>query len=198
MEPLEMEESRNTVETAPTDGGHIRFYGLFWSRKHVDFTRQFLLGQSTGWVGQGTFAKDADLCRFQMNFWKTKGVYILYDGNLQPVYAGQAGLTRKKKGEGQSIGDRLNDHFEGTYRHGWRYFSWFSFLDCEKIKLRDAPEAERMNPRWEFKPRESDLNEILASFEAIVVEAFAPRFNARGGDLKKALFLHQYRGHDAT
>jgi hypothetical protein len=128
----------------------------------------------------------------QMNFWGQKGVYILYDANLNPVYAGQAGIARKNAKDGQAIGDRLYDHNFGLYRNGWELFSWFGFLDTEKVKLKEADLNKRMNPDWKFNNTEGALNLLLASFEAILIEGFAPRFNARGGDLGKAVHVDQF------
>eukprot|EP01036_Dinobryon_divergens_P053213 gene53213-71140_t len=119
-----------------------------------------------------------------MNFGGQKGVYILYDQNLSPVYAGQAGLTRKNTADGQSIGDRIYNHRGGIYRNGWELFSWFGFCDTTKLELKKSSEDDRMKPKWTFNANsDTALNLLLASFEAILIEGFAPRFNARGGDL---------------
>jgi hypothetical protein len=191
-----LDETEGTVldrEAPPSEAGFIKFYGLYWSISHVDWSTRRLLGQPSGWIGKGKVAKSLDRADLQMNFWGQKGVYILYDDNLHPVYAGQAGLTRKKASEGQTIGNRLHTHSKGIYRNGWTLFSWFGFMSTNKIDLRKSPEPDRMEVPWTFSPnKESTLNDVLASFEAIVIEGFAPRFNARGGDLRTAVLVDQF------
>ncbi len=173
--------------------GFIKFYGLYWNKHEVIWNKNLLLGQPSGWMGKGKTAKNFDKLTVQMNFWAQKGVYILYDDNLQPVYAGQAGLTRKNTNEGQTIGNRLQAHTRGVYRNGWTLFSWFGFLSTQKLNLKQCEEKKRMEPKWAFNPSgENSLNDLLASFEAIVIEGFSPRFNARGGDLGKAILVDQY------
>jgi hypothetical protein len=183
-----------TREVPAGDAGFIKFYGLYWRKDLIDWQARQLLGQPTGWLGKGRIATGFDRRTVQMNFWGQKGVYVLYDDALHPVYAGQAGLTRKDSTGGQAIGDRLNMHRQGVYRNGWSLFSWFGFMEVEKFSLKsEKDEAKRLAPNWQFKPQgESDLNLLLASFEAILIEGFAPRFNARGGDLKKAVLVNQF------
>ena len=41
---------------------------------------------------------------------------------------------------------------------------------------------------------EVGLNMLLDSFEAILIEAFVPRFNSRGGNLKGATYVDQFEG----
>lgn len=131
---------------------------------------------------------------------------MLYDNDLSPVYSGQAGLSKGTKTNGGAcLGDRLSQHINGKYRNGWTYFSWFGFLDCEhekeiKGKLKklegDAGLALKKDPGWIFNgfPKEQDLElkSLLDSFEAVLIEAFVPRFNARGGNVKGAVYVDQF------
>lgn len=189
----EVDDSALDRETPTKDSGFIRFYGLYWRKAAVEWPSQKLLGQPKGWMGKGKTAKNFDRSAVQMNFWGQKGVYILYDDSLQPVYAGQAGLTRKNSDGGQSIGARLNAHSHGIYRNGWSLFSWFGFLETKRLELKKASEEDRMSPAWNFSAQlDSELNQLLASFEAILIEGFAPRFNARGGDLGSAVLVDQF------
>jgi len=177
-------------EAPPKQAGFIKFYGLYWRKSAVAWDERRLLGQPQGWMGKGKTAKDFDPATVQMNFWEQKGVYILYDTSLYPVYAGQAGLSKKGS---LGIGDRLLNHRRGVYRNGWSLFSWFGFLETGKIELKDAGEYRRMKPKWEFNPQsESELNQLLASFEAILIEGFSPRFNSRGGNLGNAVLVDQF------
>ncbi|WP_156332751.1 GIY-YIG nuclease family protein [Chelatococcus sp. CO-6] len=175
----------------------IKFYGLFWRKDAVDWDRRQLLGQPQGWLGKGNKRSNIDLERIQMNFYRQKGVYILYSDALQPVYAGQAGLTRKNSTGGQSIGDRLYAHSRGVYRNGWSLFSWFGFLETERLPLTCMSDEQRQKPVWTMptglpSAPDATLNTLLASFEAILIEGFTPRFNARRGDLPDAVIVDQY------
>jgi hypothetical protein len=177
------------------NAGFVRFYGQYWSKSLVDWKTETLLGCPDGWIGRGKIAADQDRAEFQMNFWGQKGVYILYESNLTPVYVGQAGLERANSpdGGGGSLGARLSRHYYGGYRNGWSLFSWFGFLETKQLKLREAGQAARMNPSWKFGAGASpSLNEILASFEAVLIEGFTPRLNSRGGDLGSAWYVDQY------
>jgi len=193
--PEEVNTEQVLTREVPTgDAGFIKFYGLYWRKDRIDWNSRQLLGQPYGWLGKGRIAAGFDRRTLQMNFWGQKGVYVLYDDALHPVYAGQAGLTRKDSAGGQAIGDRLNVHRQGVYRNGWSLFSWFGFMEVEKFNLKsEKDESKRLAPDWQFKLQgESDLNLLLASFEAILIEGFAPRFNARGGNLKKAVLVNQF------
>ena len=191
-----MVEDKLAEETvAPSSGGFLQFYGLYWKREFVFSIHATLPGVPTGWIGRGT--KNIDRQTVWMNFWDQKGVYVLYDRDLTPVYTGQAGVSRKG-GDGGTIGNRLNDHLKRKYRNGWEYFSWFGFLSSGKEKklrkkLKSADLEDRKDPDWCFHERSGgdELNSLLNAFEAILIEAFVPRFNSRGGNLKDAIYVDQ-------
>lgn len=180
-------------EMPPTEAGFIKYYGLYWKKDAVDWKSKQLLGKPKGAMRRGRPPRGFDLSSVQTNFWGQAGVYILYDSNLNPVYAGQAG--RSTAGSGRNIGNRLNAHRLGVYRNGWSLFSWFGFMHTDSLDPKDPEiETKRLKPNWKFEQvtKDSELKQLLASFEAIVIEGFAPRFNARGGDLRKAIFVDQY------
>lgn len=189
MAESEQKDAELDREAPPKEAGFIKFYGLYWDKSVVGWLDGELLGQPPGWMGKGKPPKDFDRKTVQMNFWNQQGVYILYDANLQPVYAGQAGLSKKGNAEGgQNIGNRLLTHSRGIYRNGWSLFSWFGFLETSKISLKSASDDSRLKPKWTFPdPGNSELNLLLASFEAVLIEGFSPRFNSRGGDLSSGL-----------
>jgi hypothetical protein len=186
----------SATEKQTSSAGFIKFYGLYWKRASLS---QGLCGVPSGWIGKGKISPEFDRSNLKMDFSGQKGVYILYDDSLNPVYAGQAGISRSNATSGgQTIGNRLLAHSTGPYRNGWSLFSWFGFLKTNKLSLKSANLEARMKPVWTYEnvdspESESDqLNDLLASFEAILIEGFAPRFNARGGDLKGALYVNQY------
>lgn len=213
-----IEEADPAAESKPpTSGGFLKFYGLYWDRIFWDRRpdtwieqvergweeRALLPGVPSGWTGRGT--KGLDQNTIWLNFWHQKGVYVLYDEGLVPVYTGQAGLQKGDKNEfgGRTLGDRLREHAHGKYRNGWRYFSWFGFLSFKneahlRGKLKSTERNERLTAEFEFQngqnKSEVELNLLLDSFEAILIEAFAPRFNSRGGNLKGATYVDQFEG----
>lgn len=132
IERPEVDPSEESV--APVSAGFMKFYGLYWKKDSIYADEKLLPGLPRGWTGQGKFKADFDRDSMWVNFWDQKGVYVLYDDQLVPVYTGQAGLIRKSKGKaegadgGRCLGGRLKDHKDGKYRNGWRFFSWFGFL----------------------------------------------------------------------
>ena len=184
----------------------MKFYGLYWNKEYIldDRELELLPGLPQGWIGKGKIAKNFDRSAMWVNFWNQRGVYVLYDRDLTPVYTGQAGLVRSKKKiseSGRSLGERFRDHKHGKYRNGWDFFSWFGFLstpieqEIQSVIRKDDDEAVRIkrDPKWEFKAPSGDteLNLLLDSFEAILIEAFTPRFNSRGGNLNGATYVNQ-------
>lgn len=200
---LEDENSQDTVDEVTGSGGFLKFYGLYWDRKFIVESQGVLPGIPEGWTGRGIRGVDRDT--LWMNFWGQQGVYVLYDENIQPVYTGQAGLRRSRSTtQGRSIGDRLSEHLNGKYRNGWKYFSWFGFLDSSREavlrrRLKDANLDDKLDPKWEFRPssQKHELNMLLNSFEAILIEAFVPRFNSRGGNLLGASYVDQFESTPA-
>lgn len=191
---------------APVSAGFMKFYGLYWSKEFILEERdtEILAGLPQGWIGKGKIAKNFDRSAMWVNFWDQRGVYVLYDRDLTPVYTGQAGLVRAKgkvSDSGRVLGQRLRDHKHGKYRNGWEFFSWFGFLstpiesEIKDVIRKDDEEAVglKRNPRWEFRQPSGDteLNLLLDSFEAILIEAFTPRFNSRGGNLNGATYVNQ-------
>lgn len=179
-------------EKPSSSGGFIRFYGLFWRKNLVTWRRSkppILLGQPDKWLGSGKIAYNFDYRSVQLNFAAQKGVYVLYDQDLKPVYAGQAVASGER-----TLGSRLNDHRVGYFRDAWTFFSWFGFLNLKKFDLRKEKDRSYFdNPRFLQEDRPDQFfKETLDSFEAIIVESLSPRFNARGGNLKGSVLVDQY------
>lgn len=187
---------QDVIQEAPKQNeSFVKFYGLYWQRNQVDWGSGQLLGAPKGWLGKGK-VDEQERPQLQMNFWSQKGIYLLYDRLLTPIYAGQAGLERGVGAGGRTVGDRLSEHARKSYfMNAWDNFTWFGFLETPQMALRNAEEDQRMNVAW-TKPnpaQDNSFNLLLASFEAVLIEGFTPRFNARGGDLKKACVVSQFR-----
>ncbi|WP_116131112.1 GIY-YIG nuclease family protein [Tropicimonas sp. IMCC34043] len=211
-EDADLDQVDPMEDASPSSAGFMKFYGLYWKKEFLYDQKkdEALAGFPDGWTGKGKIAESFDRSIMSVNFWGQKGVYVLYDRDLIPVYTGQAGLIKssaKSDNGGKCLGERLRAHKHGKYRNGWSFFSWFGFLDAldeKQIKstikfFDDRSILMKRHPNWKFVPykqgqKDSELNLLLDSFEAILIEAFTPRFNSRGGNLKGATYVNQLEG----
>jgi hypothetical protein len=96
-----------------------------------------------------------------VDFGKQKGIYILYDHHTL-VYVGRA-IDRP-------LGKRLYEHTVDRLGSRWNRFSWFGLLDVtQEGKLREIP----------FN---STLAALVATLEALLIEALEPPQNRKRGD----------------
>lgn len=96
-----------------------------------------------------------------VDFGKQKGIYILYDHHTV-VYVGRA-IDRP-------LGKRLYEHTVDRLGSRWNRFSWFGLLDVtQEGKLREIP----------FN---STLAALVATLEALLIEALEPPQNRKRGD----------------
>jgi len=96
-----------------------------------------------------------------VDFGKQKGLYILYDHHTV-VYVGRA-IDR-------SLGRRLYEHTIDRLGSRWNRFSWFGFLEVtNEGKLRDTP-------------LKASLAGLVATLEALLIEALEPPQNRKRGD----------------
>lgn len=206
-----MTETEINDGVARQSAGFIQYYGTFWKKSFfIDQSSEFrknkrrerfnvdniMLGICRGRTGQGN--RDKSSMDQAFNFYKQKGIYVLYSNSLEPVYAGQAGRTKKKNNEedaASSIGSRIDQHVQSKYKNAWEYFSWFGFLtDKDSSTAKDLTIDKRLKIDWRFNEGSANLKNGLSSLEAIIIEAISPRFNARGGDLQGAYFVDQFEG----
>jgi HB1, ASXL, restriction endonuclease HTH domain len=96
-----------------------------------------------------------------VDFGKQKGIYILYDHHTV-VYVGRS-IDRP-------LGKRLFEHTVDRLGSRWNRFSWFGLLDVtQEGGLRDTP----LN---------SSLASLIATLEALLIEALEPPQNRKRGD----------------
>ena len=96
-----------------------------------------------------------------VDFGKQKGIYILYDHHTV-VYVGRS-IDR-------TLGTRLFEHTVDRLGSRWNRFSWFGLLDVtEAGNLREAS----VN---------ISLASLVATLEALLIEALEPPQNRRRGD----------------
>jgi len=97
-----------------------------------------------------------------VNFCKQKGVYLLHDGS-KVVYVGRT--------TEQTLGVRLLQHTWDRLNGRWDRFSWFGiFCVQEDGGLSDAP------------PDTFNVENLIASMEALLIEGLEPPQNRRRGD----------------
>jgi hypothetical protein len=59
-DPQVFPDSLEARDQASSDAGFIKFYGLYWHKRHVTRDKKKeLLGKPSGWIGQGKPSKDA-------------------------------------------------------------------------------------------------------------------------------------------
>lgn len=96
-----------------------------------------------------------------VDFAKQKGIYILYDHHTV-VYVGRS-IDRP-------LGKRLFEHTVDRLGSRWNRFSWFGLLDVtQEGNLREAP----LN---------TSLAGLVATLEALLIEALEPPQNRKRGD----------------
>lgn len=96
-----------------------------------------------------------------VDFGKQKGIYILYDHHTV-VYVGRA-IDRP-------LGKRLYEHTVDRLGSRWNRFSWYGLLDVtQEGNLRETP----LN---------TSLAALVATLEALLIEALEPPQNRKRGD----------------
>lgn len=96
-----------------------------------------------------------------VDFGKQKGIYILYDHHTV-VYVGRS-IDRP-------LGKRLFEHTVDRLGSRWNRFSWFGLLDVtQEGNLRETP----LN---------TSLASLVATLEALLIEALEPPQNRKRGD----------------
>ncbi|MDD2546855.1 MAG: HTH domain-containing protein [Burkholderiaceae bacterium] len=99
-------------------------------------------------------------CADKVDFGGQKGIYLLHDGR-EVVYVG-----RSTDG---SIGKRLLDHTKNRLSFRWDRFSWFG--------LNPVGESGVLGPI----PSNYSADNMIATLEAILIEAMEPRLNRQRG-----------------
>jgi hypothetical protein len=96
-----------------------------------------------------------------IDFGKQKGIYILYDHHTV-VYVGRS--------VDRPLGKRLFEHTVDRLGSRWNRFSWFGLLDAtDDGGLKETPFS-------------NSLSSIIASLEALLIEALEPPQNRKRGD----------------
>ena len=95
------------------------------------------------------------------------GVYLLHDGR-EVIYVGRTTETR--------LAARLSEHTRDRFNGRWDRFSWFGLLTVsQEGKLSKSP----------AKPITEE--EVIITFEALLIEGLEPRQNRKRGDAFRAV-----------
>ena len=140
-------------------------YGLYWDRGKVNWN-----------PGQGASASGRLLGREDnesdtIDFSNQAGVYVLYSG-LTPVYVGQTTARNN------ALITRLKAHNSNDRRGSrWDKFSWFGFRPVGADGNLETDDDATVS-----------IELLITFMEAVMIEAFIPPMNDRGGDLLGTLY----------
>ena len=103
-----------------------------------------------------------------IDFANQNGIYVLYN-RLTPMYVGRT--------DSKNLLGRLEDH-NGSDRRGarWDQFSWFGFRRVNEDRTL-SDEAVGI-----------DTKMLITIFESVMIEAFIPPLNDKGGELLGAMY----------
>ena len=159
--PVSAEEIRKAEEDAQLN--NVCAYGLYWERDKVNWNpgRGRQRGGMLGRAGDGTNPVD---------FSNQAGIYVLYNG-MTPVYVGRTNA------DNNALMTRLVSHHSDDRKGArWDKFSWFGFRpvsDDGQLVTTDTSVS-------------TDL--LITFLEAVMIEAFLPPLNNKGGDLLGTMY----------
>lgn len=143
-------------------------FGAFWARDKVEWkTKPRVLG-----VFQTEGASKANPT--QVDFSGQHGVYLLHDGR-EVIYVG-----RTTTGD---LGTRLWNHTRDRLQGRWSRFSWFGF--------RPVSDTGKLGDKMQVLPGAYGMENLIATMEAVLIEALEPRQNRKQGDGVKAVEYRQ-------
>ncbi len=144
------------TDTEPDDAsGLIQAFGMYRERSSVH------------WQATTQLLGRYDRKSTTVDFAQQTGVYLLFDGR-NVVYAGRTGMRQS----GDALARRLYEHTEDRLKGRWDRFSWFG--------LRTVRDDGALGPvAAVYSPTESTL---IATLEAVLIEAFEPPQNRKRGD----------------
>ncbi|MCB2171004.1 MAG: GIY-YIG nuclease family protein [Deltaproteobacteria bacterium] len=147
----------------------IKNYGQFWERKYIHYGRSGNAGHLKGYNGRDI-----------VDFRNQRGVYVLYDKDMKPIYVGQSGKGKS------CLFKRLDDHNADHLSGRWEYFSWFGLCDVDRIN-NSLIEVENSSAKLNGTIADS-LNEI----ESALILAMEPKLNKKGASWKGVWEYCQY------
>jgi hypothetical protein len=156
----------------------VKTMGLFWQEQDVFWGRQKNRGQLLGLCGS---PKKND----SVDFRDQRGIYVLWNSNLEPLYIGQAGSGKRR------LFDRLKDHRspKDPLSGRWKKFSWFGVLGVgEDFKL----EKDEDGGGHELTVK---VGAVLDQLEALLITVTEPGLNRQGGKWGKDIQVFEQVRH---
>lgn len=145
----------------------IKAYGTYWNPDIIDWG-----SVGAGNAGQLIGVVKKDKTPHEINFWKSKGIYVLH-ADFKTVYVGKSFKT--------CIGKRLRDHLADRFAGRWDMFSWYG-ISNPRFTEGDVsvPGDRKIGP-----------NEIICGLEALAILIADPSLNRKRESLSKAYFAEQ-------
>jgi hypothetical protein len=140
----------------------IKTFGLLWERKYIHW----------GWGGKRGHLKGYRRGIKEADFREQRGIYVLYDKDMRPVYVGQTG-----KGKYGNLFNRLGVHEDDHLWNRWQYFSWFGI--CGVNKNGSLHLADRADRRVHGRTPQA-----LDESEGILIHVLEPHLNKQGARWK--------------
>jgi len=132
--------------------GVVNAFGMFWERSKVLWTPQ-----------QPKILGQQQVGSKPVDFAEEKGVYLLHDSQ-GVLYVGR--VTE------QNLGTRLGQHTYDRLAGRWTRFSWFGVYPVQQDgTLKTTANFSGVN-----------INVIIATMEAVLIEGLEPRQNRKRGD----------------
>ncbi len=142
--------------------GLVNAFGFSWDRSKVNWTTEPLI------LGQQLTGPKPQTGSRPVNFAEQRGVYLLHD-NEGVLYVGRT--------TDQDLGKRLQQHTIDRHAGRWTRFSWFGVYPVkEDGTLKTSADFSNLN-----------IDIVIATMEAVLIEGLEPRSNRRQGDDFKAI-----------
>lgn len=120
------------------------------------------------WEAQPKIYGQQDLGTTRVDFCEQRGVYLLHD---------MQGVTYVGRTTEGSLGKRLYQHTYDRLNSRWNRFSWFGVFPVEQDgKLKQGIDLSQV-----------DINTVIITMEAVLIEGLEPRQNRKRGDEFKAI-----------
>lgn len=163
--PVTDEQRRDQIDRAKEEDEftNIAAYGLYWERDKV------LWNPGQGRPRQGLLGVSEDGAK-PVDFSNQAGIYVLHKYQT-PMYAGRT------KAENNALLTRLLTHHSGDRRGArWNQFSWFGFRQVVGNAIANDSNAK------------ISIALLIDVLESVMIEAFIPPLNDKGGDLLGTLY----------
>jgi hypothetical protein len=153
----------------------INHYGEFWNPDAVEWGKRGRPKKGTSNAGRLLGISGSGRAKKEVDFWKARGVYALYD-NFKIVYVGQIA-------DGP-LGVRLRNHLTDRHAGRWDMFSWYSVSTMRSKTVR--PPGQR-----QVKP-----GDLVNTLEALLINVTQPPLNRRYNEIPGAAIIEQKKSRN--